>query len=70
MTNTYIKNRITSGLSSILLSQISMALDVKDYVLIASLYLSSAFNLVNVDLLIKRLKIVALPPDIVELIKA
>jgi hypothetical protein len=44
----------TSTLSSALLSQISRALDNEEYVIVASLDLSSAFDLVNIDLLIKR----------------
>jgi hypothetical protein len=59
----------TPTLSSKLLSQMAKALDDDDYVLIASLDLCSAFDLVRVDLLIKRLKIVGHPNDIIELIK-
>ena len=58
----------TSTLSSALLSQISRALDNEEYVIVASLDLSSAFDLVNIDLLIKRLKIVGLPKDVIDLI--
>ena len=58
----------TSTLSAELLSQISRALDDEEYVIMASLDLSSAFDLVNIDLLIKRLKKVGLPSDIVNLI--
>jgi retron-type reverse transcriptase len=46
----------TSTLSSALLSQISRALDDEEYVIVVSLDLSSAFDLVNINLLIKRLK--------------
>ena len=60
----------TSTLSSALLSQISRALDNEDYVILASLDLSSAFDLVNIDLLIKRLKIIGLPKDVIDLISA
>ena len=45
-------------------------MDDEDYVLTTSLDLSSAFDLVNVELLIKRLRIIGLPDDVVELIKA
>jgi hypothetical protein len=55
-------------LSSALLSQISRALDNEEYVIVASIDLSSAFDLVNIDLLIKRLKTVGLPNDLIELI--
>jgi hypothetical protein len=46
------RKRSTSTLSIKLLSEISRALDDEDYVLTTSLDLSSAFDLVNVDLLI------------------
>ena len=50
-------------------SLIARALDDNNYVLVASLDLSAAFDVVNVDLLLKRLKIMGLPDDIVRLIK-
>jgi hypothetical protein len=59
----------TSTLSNKLFSQISRALNDEDYVLITSLDLSSAFDLVNINLLIKRLRIMGFPNDIAELIK-
>jgi retron-type reverse transcriptase len=62
------RKRSTSSLSSELLSQISRALDNEEYVIVASLDLSSAFDLVNIDLLIKRLKTVGLLNDLIELI--
>ena len=46
----------------------SKILDDEDYVMVASLDLSSAFDLVNINLLLKRLRIVGLPNDIVDLI--
>jgi hypothetical protein len=46
----------TATLSAALLSQISRALEDEEYVIVASLDLSSAFDLVNINLLIKRLK--------------
>ena len=61
--------RSTSTLSIKLQSMIARALDQDEYALVASLDLSSAFDLVNIDLLIKRLKIVGLPSDVVELIE-
>ena len=63
------KNRSTATLSIKLQSLIARALDGDEYVLVASLDLSSAFDLVNIDLLIKRLKIVGLPDDLLALIE-
>jgi hypothetical protein len=60
--------RSTSTLSSQLQSIIARALDEDKYVLIASLNLSSAFAIVNVNLLIKRLKIMGMPGDVIDLI--
>jgi hypothetical protein len=40
----------------------------KNYVLMASLDLSSAFDLINVKLLTKRLRIIGLPNDLVNLV--
>jgi hypothetical protein len=37
--------------------------------MVSSLDLSSAFDIVNIDLLIKRLRIIGLPPDVIELIE-
>ena len=63
------KMRSTSTLSVDLQSIISRALDNSEYVLVSSLDLSSAFDVVNIKLLIKRLKIIGLPNDLIELIK-
>jgi hypothetical protein len=58
------RNRSTSTLSAELLSMISRSLDNDEFVLVSSLDLSSAFDVVNIDLLIKRLVILGLPDDI------
>ena len=63
------KARSTSTLTAKLQSLIARALDNDQFVLLASLDLSAAFDLVNVDLLMKRLKIVGLPEDITDLIE-
>ena len=60
----------TSTLSSDLLSQISRAIDNDEYVVVASLDMSSAFDLVNINLLVKRLFKIGLPSDVVNLISA
>ena len=51
------RNKSTSTLSAELLSMISRSLDDDEFVLVSSLDLSSAFDVVNVNLLIKRLTI-------------
>ena len=53
----------------ILQSIIARATDENNYVLMASLDLSAAFDLVNVNLLVKRLKIIGMPKDLVKLIE-
>ena len=45
-------------------SEIARALDSNMYTAMASLDLSSAFDIVNINLLLKRLEIVGLPDDI------
>jgi hypothetical protein len=57
---------MTAGLK--IQSVIARALNDDEYALMASLDLSSAFDVVNVDLLIKRLNIMGLPSDIICLI--
>jgi hypothetical protein len=63
------RNKSTSTLSAELLSMISRSLDDDEFVLVSSLDLSSAFDVVNVNLLIKRLTILGLPEDVISLIK-
>jgi hypothetical protein len=60
--------RSTSTLCSQLQSIIAQALCEDKYPLIASLDLSSAFDIINVNLLIKRLKIMGMPGDLIDLI--
>ncbi len=45
-------------------------MDDDDYVIVASINLSSAFDLVDIDLLLKRLWIVGLPSNLIDLISA
>ena len=47
----------------------SRALDENEFVALASLDLSSAFDVVDVSLLIKRMRIMGLPDDIVCLVE-
>jgi hypothetical protein len=46
---------------------IARALDEGEYVIVASLDLSAAFDIVNINLLIKQLQITGLPRDVVNL---
>ena len=48
---------------------ITRALDKNEYVALAAIYLSAAFEIVNVDRLIKRLVILGLPSDVIKLIE-
>ena len=50
-------------------SYLSRALDEGKFALMASIDLSSAFDLVNVKLLLKRCAIIGLPKDIVEMVE-
>jgi hypothetical protein len=58
-------------LSLELQSIISRALDNDEFVLVANLDLCSAFDVVNVECLLKRMKIIGLglPNDVIELVK-
>jgi hypothetical protein len=61
------KSTLTLGLK--IQSLIARAMDEENYVLMASLDLSAAFDIVNIPLLRKRLKIVGLPENITALIE-
>jgi hypothetical protein len=50
-------------------SIIARALDNDEFVLVASLDLSSAFDMVNIPLLLKRMSIIGLPHDVIELVR-
>ena len=63
------KCKSTTTLALQIQSLIARALDDDNYVLMASIDLSAAFDVINVDLLLKRLKIVGLPDDVVSLIE-
>ena len=62
------RKRSTSTLSMELQSLIARALDEDKFVLLSSLDLSAAFDIVNIDLLLKRLTIIGLPCDVINLI--
>ena len=61
------KSIATLGLQ--LQSLIARELDESNYILMASIEFSAAFDMVNVDLLISRLRIIGLPGDLVGLIQ-
>ena len=61
------KSTATAGLT--LQSILTWALDEDKYAIMSSIDLSAAFDVVNIKLLIKRLKIIGLQTDIIELIK-
>ncbi len=62
------KARSTSTLTTKIQSLIAGALDEDNYVLLASLDLSAAFDIVNINLLLKRLNIIGLPRDVIDLV--
>ena len=47
---------------------IARAMDEGDYVAVASLDMSAAFDVINVDLLIRRMEIIGLPKDLLDLL--
>ena len=63
------RNRSTSTLALQLQSLIARALDEDNYVVMASLDLSAAFDVVNVELLLTRLRVLGLPGDILALLE-
>ena len=63
------KNHSTATLGLTIQSLIANALDENKYALMASLDLSAAFDVVNTELLCKRLDIVGIPADVVSLIR-
>jgi retron-type reverse transcriptase len=62
------KSTVTATME--LQSLIAASLDQNEYVAVASLDLSAAFDVVNVDLLLDRLFIMGIPDDIIELLAA
>ena len=64
----FVKGKSTATAGLLLQSMIARALDENQVVLLASLDLSAAFDIVNVNLLIWRLTVAGLPVDIIALI--
>ena len=50
-------------------SALARALDQNIFAIMPSLDLSSAFDVININLLLKRLRIVGLPKDVIDLIE-
>ena len=63
------KAHSTCSLGLTVQSVLTHALDENNYALMASLDLSAAFDVVNVKLLLKRLKVIGLPKDVIKLIE-
>ena len=62
------KNKSTATVGTLLQSLIARAADENCYVVMASLDLSMAFDLVNIELLLKRLGVMGFPSDLIALI--
>ena len=63
------RGKSTASLALQIQSLIARALDEDNYVVMASIDLSAAFDVVNIDLLMKRLRIIGLPEDVLSLIE-
>ena len=63
------KDKSTSTLGIQIQSIIARALDEDNHTIMASIDLSSAFDVVNIELLLKRLRVVGLPDSLVALIE-
>ena len=64
------KERSTTSAALQLQSLISRALDENNYYVLSSIDLSSAFDIVNLELLFKRMEIFGMPDDVMQLIKS
>ena len=65
----FTRNKSTATAGLLIQSIIARALDDDNYVALASIDLSSAIDIVDVQLLLKRLRITGLPVDVVNLIE-
>ena len=59
------RKRSTASLYLTIQTIIAQALDEDNYAIMASLDLSAAFDMVNINLLLKRMAIMGLPDDII-----
>ena len=64
------KKRSTTTAAKQLQATITRALERDEYTAVASLDLSAAFDVINVELLMKRLKIAGFPQDIIDMLTA
>jgi hypothetical protein len=64
------KNRSTTSAALALQKSIAEAMDEDNYVGVASMDLTAAFDVIDVDLLLTRLELMGLPNDIIRLITA
>ena len=64
------RNKSTSTVGTLLQSLIARAADNDCYVVMASLDLSMAFDIVNTELLVKRLRVMGMPDDLIRLVRA
>jgi hypothetical protein len=64
------KNKSTITASLELQNQIAKALDEDNFVAVASMDLSAAFDVLDVDLLLKRMRLMGIPEDLLKMIKA
>ena len=62
------RNRSTNSAALLLQSVLASALDEGNYAIMASLDLSAAFDVVNIKLLILRLRLLGLPDDLISLV--
>ena len=63
------RKRETSALQLQIQSILARATDANNYAIMASLDLNAAFDLVNIKLLMVRLKVIGFPEDLLELIR-
>ena len=63
------RNNSTYAVGTLLQSLIARAADNDCYFVMASLDLSMAFDIVNTELLVKRLRVMGMPDDLILLIR-
>ena len=63
------RGKSTTTASLAIQSALARALDLGHFALLANLDLSSAFDVVNINLLLKRMRISGLPDDVVRLVE-
>ena len=61
------KSTTTAGLA--IQSALARALNLGEFALLANLDLSSAFDVVNINLLLKRMRVTGIPLDVIKLVE-